>query len=193
MKFSELKQCQVYTATLLVALLAAPCTTFAQSILAPKTPSAQASNTLALAAANAGLKQCLSALTALSALGIRDSSNNDVLLDWDHKRPARSAVFSLIGLDYPTDSAAMSVTAVPESDGSCSVSAERISFAPLACKRVAQQELQGYQATQLLSRMMVYTQAHEPGSSVSLIDSSSGCLVIRRYVKFSTATPGTEK
>jgi hypothetical protein len=31
---------------------------------------------------------------------------------------------------------------------------------------------------------MVYTAAREPGSTVSLIDSASGCLTIRRYVNF---------
>ncbi|SIT46983.1 conserved exported hypothetical protein [Paraburkholderia ribeironis] len=166
---------------------------FSQAVLAPKAPSAQTNNALALAATGVGVKQCLPALTSLSALGIRDSNNNDVLLDWDRKRPSKSSVFSLIGLEYPSDSAAMSITAVPEADGSCSVAAERISFAPIVCKRVAQQELQGYQATQLLNRMVVYVEAREPGSSVSLIDAPPGCLVIRRYVKFSAATPGVGK
>jgi len=80
----------------------------------------------------------------------------------------------------------MSVTAVPEQDGSCSVSAERISVEPVACKGVAQKRLAGYEATQLLVHMTVYTEAQEPGSSVTLIDASADCLVIRRYVKFSS-------
>lgn len=189
MKSVALKTCLGCAPVLFAALMLPSGSAFSQGVLAPKAPSAQINNALALAGAQVGIKQCLSALTALSALGIRDSSNNDVLLDWDRKRPATSPVFSLIGIEYPSDNAALSIAAVPEADGSCSVSAERISFAAQTCKRVAQQELQGYQAAQLLSRMMVYTNAREPGSSVSLIDSQPGCLVIRRYVKFSSATP----
>jgi hypothetical protein len=185
MKIAPLKKCIVYA----LALLTSSSHAFAQSVLAPAAPAAQIRNTLALAATNVGVGRCLPALSALSALGIRDTRNNDVLLDWDRARPGSSPVFSLIGLEYPADSAAMSVTAVPEADGSCSVSAERISFASIACKLVARKELPGYQATQLLNRMMVYTDAHDPGSSVSLIDAPPGCLVIRRYVKFSSATP----
>lgn len=164
----------------------------AQSVLAPARV-AGPQNTLALAGASAGVKQCLPSLTALSALGIQGTSNNDVLLDWDRKRAASaSPVFSLIGLDFPGAGAAMSVNAIPEPDGSCSILAERISVAPFACKTVAQQELTGYQATPLLSHMTVYTEPKDPGSSVSLIDTPPGCLVIRRYVKFSakSAAPG---
>ena len=189
MKLVPLKKYVMYA----LALLSSSGHSFAQNVLAPEAQTGQSRNTLALFAASVGVRQCLPALTALSALGIRDTRNNDVLLDWDRTRPASSPVFSLIGLEYPTDNATMSVTAVPESDGSCSVSAERISFAPITCKLVARKELPGYQAAQLLHRMMVYTDAHDPGSSVSLIDSSSGCLVIRRYVKFSLLMPVTGK
>lgn len=144
-------------------------------------------NALAAAVNNVGAKQCGSQITALSALGVQGASNNDVLLDWDHKRVNGSPIFSLIGLDYPSNAAAMSITAVPEADGTCSMSAERISVAPVACKTVAAQELQGYRATPLLRHMTVYTDGKDAGSSVSLIDSSPGCLVIRRYVAFSKA------
>ena len=68
---------------------------------------------------------------------------NDVLLDWDRKRPDDGPVFALIGLEYANAGAAMSITAIPEADGSCSVSAERISVAPFTCQSVAQQELKG--------------------------------------------------
>ncbi|MFM0597848.1 MULTISPECIES: hypothetical protein [Paraburkholderia] len=157
---------------------------FAQGVLAPRTETAPR-NALVTAATSVGVKQCLPALTALSALGVQGATNNDVLFDWDRARAGNSTVFSLIGLDLPNGSAAMSITGVPEMDGSCSVSAERISVAPVTCPTLAHKELAGYQATRLLAHMMVYTDAKDPGSSVSLIDQQGSCLVIRRYVKFS--------
>lgn len=63
--------------------------------------------------------------------------------------------------------------AAAEADGSCSVSAERISVAPVACKTVAQREQGGYHATPL-----------------SLIESLPGCLAIRLYMKFSSVASG---
>ncbi|MEX3931797.1 hypothetical protein AB4Y32_08270 [Paraburkholderia phymatum] len=143
-----------------------------------------APNSLALAIKNVGIKQCASSLTALSALGIQGAVNNDVLLDWDRSRPANSAVFALLALDTPVGGAAMTVNAVSEADGSCSVSAERISVAPAACEAVAAQELAGYRATPLLNRITVYTDHNDPGSSVSLFAVKEGCLVIRRFARF---------
>jgi hypothetical protein len=165
----------------------------AQGVLAPRNPPAAPPNALAIAAGNVGVKQCLAEIQAVSALGVQGTTNNDVLFDWDRKRSGKSAVFSLIGLEYANANAAMSVSAVPEADGSCSVAAERISVAPIACNSVATQELGGYKATPLLGHMTVYTDARDPGSSVSLIDAPQGCLVIRRYVKFSSKAPASTK
>jgi hypothetical protein len=185
MNVSQLKKHLIYP----MALLVSCGHVFAQSVLAPDAHAGQMDNALVVAATKVGVGQCLPALTALSTLGIRDTRSNDVLFDWDRARPASSPVFSLIGLEYSTDNAAMSVAAIPEANGSCSVSAERISFAPTACKLIARKDLVGYKATPLLTRMTVYSDPRELGSSVSLIDSPPGCLVIRRYVKFSSATP----
>lgn len=156
---------------------------YAQSVLAARPQAPQ--NSLAAALSNVKIDRCRSQLMALSALAVQGTLNNDLLLDWDHKRPDNTAVFSLIGLESVGGSSAMSITAVPEADGTCSVSAERISSAPVACKTVAAQELAGYRATPLLAHMTVYTDGKDPGSSISLIDSAPGCLVIRRYVAFS--------
>ena len=90
----------------------------------------------------------------------------------------------MIGLEYPNGGAAMSITTIPDGTGSCSVAAERISSAPIACEALAGQELKGYSATRLLSNMTVYTDGKDPNSTVSLIDTPPGCLVIRRYVEF---------
>jgi hypothetical protein len=157
---------------------------FAQNVLAPRAEKAPR-NTLALAASTIGARQCLSEISSLSSLAIQDTSNNDVLFDWDHQRMGGGPVFSLLGLNFPSSGAAMSVTAVPEPDGTCSVAAERMSFEAVPCKQVARRELPGYHATPLLAHMTVYSDPGDRSSSVSLIDSSPGCLVIRRYVKFS--------
>lgn len=170
-------------ATLLVA--SAAC---AQGVLAQ--PPTAPQNALAIAVANVGLTSCKSALERLSSLGVQGTRGNDVLVDWDRKRPATSSVFSLIGLEYANGGGAMTVTSVPESDGSCSLSAERITVAPYTCASVAQQELGGTQRTQLLPNFAVYTDLKDRTSSVSLIDSPPGCLVIRRYVEFNWKEPG---
>lgn len=171
-------------ATLLVA--GAAC---AQGVLAP--PAAAPQNALATAVANVGLARCKDALERLSSLGVQGTRGNDVLVDWDHKRPATSPVFSLIGLEYANGGGAMTVTSVPEADGSCSLSAERITVAPYTCASVATQELGGTQRTQLLPNFAVYIDPKDRTSSVSLIDSPPGCLVIRRYVDFNWRDPGT--
>lgn len=155
----------------------------AQSVLAPPQP-ARVQNALTTAATNVGLTACKPALDRLSTLAINGTKNNDVLLDWDRKRPATSPVFAMIGLEYPNGGAAMSITTIPDGAGGCSVAAERISSAPVACEAVAGQELNGYRATRLLSNMTVYTDGKDPNSTVSLIDTPPGCLVIRRYIEF---------
>lgn len=154
----------------------------AQSVLAPP-QAARVQNALSTAAANVGLTACKPALDRLSSLAINGTRNNDVLLDWDRKRPATSPVFAMVGLEYPNGGAAMSITTIPDGSGGCSVAAERISSAPIACEAVAGQELNGYRATRLLSNMTVYTDGKDPNSTVSLIDTPPGCLVIRRYVE----------
>ena len=174
-----------FAVTLVVALLSMP-EGFAQGVLADPQLPAHSRNALAQAAGNVGVRRCLPALVALSSMGVRGMRNNDVLFDWDRRRPDSAAVFSLLGLESEKGNAVMSVSAVPESDDSCSVEALRIAFDPRRCKLVAQHDLKGYQATPLIPHMMVYTRSDEPGSTVSLVDAAPGCLTIRRYVKFSS-------
>ena len=157
----------------------------------PQRPSGQA-NALAQGAESVGLKRCLPALQRLSSLGVQGAKGNDVLMDWDRKRGDNSPVFALIGMEFVGAGAAMSIAAIPEADGACTVSAERISMAPFTCQSVAQQELVGYQQTRLLPNFAVYTDAKDRNSSVSLIDSPPGCLVIRRYVEFSWKDPNAK-
>jgi hypothetical protein len=159
-------------------------TAFAQGVLVPPAPPAAPQDSLTRAATSVGIQRCLPAISRLSSLTVQGSRSHDVLLDWDRKRPDAGPMFSLIGIQYPNAGVAASITAIPEDSGGCTVSAERISVAPFTCESVAQQELAGYRVTRLLPIYAVYTDDKEPSSSVSLIDSPPGCLVIRRYVEY---------
>lgn len=142
-------------------------------------------NLLTEAARGVGVKQCQPAIDRLSALAISGARSHDVLVDWDRARPDHGPFFSLTGIEYVGASAAVSITAVPQDGGACSVAAERISIAPYSCKSIADTELKGYSATALLPTFTVYVSPSEPGESVSLVDSPPGCLIIRRYVQYS--------
>jgi len=161
----------------------------AQGVLVPQAPAAPPQDTLTRAAASVGIKRCLPAITRLAALSVQGSRSHDVLLDWDRKRPDAGPMFSLIGIEYPNAGVAASITAIPDEAGACTVAAERISVAPYTCASIAQQELAGYKMTRLLPIYAVYTDDKEPTSSVSLIDSPPGCLVIRRYVEYGWKSP----
>lgn len=176
-----------FTAALVLGLLAAG-SAAAQGVLAPPAPPVP-QDTLTRAAASVGVKKCLPAIARLSGLTVQGARSHDVLLDWDRKQPDAGPVFSLIGLEYPNAGVAASITAIPEQGGACTVSAERISVAPYTCASIAQQELAGYQMTKLLPTFSVYTDPKEPSSSVSLIDSPPGCLVIRRFVEYGWKDP----
>ncbi|SEJ19254.1 hypothetical protein SAMN05216567_102354 [Variovorax sp. OK605] len=168
---------------------AAAGTVCAQGVLVPPAPPAPPQDTLTRAATSVGIKRCLPAISRLSSLTVQGSRSHDVLLDWDRKRPDAGPMFSLIGMQYPNAGVAASITAIPDESGACTVSAERISVAPFTCESVAQQELASYKMTRLLPNYAVYTDAKEPTSSVSLIDSPPGCLIIRRYVEYGWKDP----
>lgn len=176
---------------LLIAALAwaAASVAFAQGVLVPQAPLAAPQDTLTRAAASVGVKRCLPAITRLSTLTVQGSRSHDVLLDWDRKRPDAGPMFSLIGMEFPNAGVAASITAIPDESGACTVSAERISVAPFTCASVGQQELGSYKMTRLLPNYAVYTDEKEPTSSVSLIDSPPGCLIIRRYVEYDWRDP----
>lgn len=174
---------------LAAAAWAAAGAALAQGVLVPQAPAAPPQDTLTRAATSVGIRRCLPAITRLAALTVQGSRSHDVLLDWDRKRPDAGPMFSLIGIEYQNAGVASSITAIPDDGGGCTVSAERISVAPFTCASIAQQELPGYKVTRLLPIYAVYTDDREPTSSVSLIDSPPGCLVIRRYVEYGWKDP----
>jgi hypothetical protein len=156
----------------------------------PQGPQPQ-NNLLAEAARELGVKQCLPAVDRLSALAVAGSRTHDVLVDWDRTGPDTGPFFSLMGISYGPQSVAATITAIPQGNGGCTISAERISVAPYTCKSIAEVELKAYAATSLLPTFTVYTQKTDPGASVSLIDSPPGCLVIRRHVQYRWVDPAT--
>jgi hypothetical protein len=145
---------------------------------------------LAQAARTIGISRCLPAITAISRQTSQGATHEDVLLDWDHGQPDQAAFFSLTGLEFGTRSAAVSLTTVPEAQGGCSVLAERISAAPVACPVIAEQELKGFVGHPLLSSITVYTNPQTPRQTVTLVNSAPGCLIIRRQVEY--GVPGAQ-
>ncbi|MGJ7607239.1 hypothetical protein ACSFA7_23090 [Variovorax sp. LT1R20] len=191
MKTATQRFARLLSAVATVAAWAMAGTALAQGVLVPQAPAAAPQDTLTRAATSVGIKRCLPAITRLATLTVQGSRGHDVLLDWDRKRPDDGPMFSLVGIQYPNAGVAASITAIPGDSGSCTVSAERISVAPFTCQSVAEQELKDYQMTRLLPIYAVYTDPKEPTSSVSLIDSPPGCLVIRRYVEYGWRDPST--
>jgi len=177
--------CAALSATAIA--LASPAA-LAQNVL-KSGPAAQVQNALLAALDNVGLRQCRPAMARLATLALDGTIGNDVLLDWDRRRKDQSAVFSLIGLEYVNGGAAMSIAVIPSANGECAVHAERISSAPFPCSVLAQQELNGFRATRLLQNMTVYLDPKDPNSTVSLVETPPGCLVIRRYVDFNWLPP----
>ncbi len=176
----------------LMSMMVGICTmspSFAQTT-PPAANAAIPTNILEQAAKAIGVKKCQSALARLGGIGAYGSSQQDILIDWDKKQVDTNPVFSMLGADYPNGAVAVSVTAVPDvGEQGCSVLAERISVAPFTCESIAQSELTNQKATALLPRFKVYTDPADPDSTVSLMDSPPGCLIIRRYVKYHWIAP----
>ena len=166
----------------LAMLLCASDTSLAQRVSVPPPPIP----VLARAAQTVGVRRCLAAIAVVAQRNGEGATNQDVLLDWDHGAPDASAFFSLTGLEYgPGRSAALSLTTAPEAvGGGCSILAERISAAPVACAEVARTELGGYTGHPLLASITVYVDPGKPRETVTLINSPPGCLVIRRQVQY---------
>jgi hypothetical protein len=141
-------------------------------------------NLLSQAARQIGISQCLKAVDRLAGLAVANSLQHDLLVDWDRQQPDKGPFFSLIGIGYLGHAAAATIAVVPDGPETCTVAAERISVAPYTCESVGRVELSNHKRTSLLPTMNVYTRSDELGSSVTLIDSPPGCLIIRRLVQY---------
>lgn len=172
-----------------VCLLALPATVLAQGLAPAPQQAASPAEKLSAAAASLGIRRCLPAISRLSTLAIQGSRSHDVLVDWDRQQPDNGPMFGMIGIEFPNAGVVASITAIPEAGGTCTVAAERVSVAPFTCSSIAEQELPNHRMARLLPNYAVYIDDKEPTSSVSLIDSPPGCLVIRRYVEYRWKNP----
>lgn len=155
----------------------------AHAQLVPPQP-AQATNLLAQAAQQLNIRRCGSAIAQVASRAVSGTRKHDILVDWDRANPDGGAFFSVIGLEYDKVSALLSLTTVPSSDNRCALLVERISSAATTCKEVAHSELQGYQATQLVRSVTVYTPPRGGRETVTLVDAAPSCLIFRRQVDY---------
>jgi hypothetical protein len=144
---------------------------------------------LAQAARRIGVERCYLAVDQVSAHMYTGTQRADVVLDWDRQDPDRQPFFSLSGLEYPQNSAVLSLTTVPSPAGGCAVLVERISSTPGACADVARTELPGYQGSALVKSVTVYVERSRPRETVTLIDAPPSCVVIRRQVQYGWGAP----
>lgn len=152
-------------------------------LLPPDSPQSGAT-ILAKAAQTVGIRRCYAAVDEVSKRTFAGAQHADVVLDWDRTTPDDEPFFSLSGLQYADGVAALSLTTVPSPGGGCSMLVERISTASHVCREVAREELPGYQATMLVKGVTVYTMASRPRESVTLIDASPACVIVRRQAAF---------
>ncbi len=149
-------------------------------------PAPQADTVLAHAAREIGIRRCYAAINVVSARTFAGAGHADVVLDWDRQAPDDAPFFSLTGLDFAHAAAVLSLTTVPQPAG-CTVLAERISSAPLACRELARTELAGYRASPLVPAVTVYTSPGRARETVTLIEAPPSCVIVRREVRFAGA------
>lgn len=147
-------------------------------------PPAQTPNLLAQAAQQLNIRRCGSAISQVAARAVAGTRKHDILVDWDRANPDGGAFFSVMGLEYDSVSALLSLTTVPSAGNRCALLVERISSAPTACKDVVHSELSGYKATQLVRSVTVYTSAAHGRETVTLVDTPPSCLIFRRQVDY---------
>jgi hypothetical protein len=163
-------------------LYAQPMPAQSRSLL-PEAPVAP-QNLLAQAAAQVGLKRCLSAVTQVSSRALTGSTKHDIVFDWDHVHPDQGPFFSLTGMEFKSATALLSLSVAPLQTGNCAILVERISSAPIKCQEVANSELRGYHATPLVHAVTVYTTPTRPSETVTLVEAPPSCLIVRRQADY---------
>jgi len=131
-----------------------------------------------------GIRQCLPAIDATARRVTQGATRHDILIDWYRASPNTGPVFSMIGMEFGTDSVIFNLAAVPVGQGKCTLFAERISATQRTCEIVASSDLHGYSATPLLPTITVYSSPKRPAETISLVKLHLGCLVIRRQATF---------
>lgn len=151
----------------------------------PGVPGPQATPTvLARVAQQIGIRRCYAAVQGVSQRVYEGARHEDIMVDWERAAPDGAAFFSLSGLEFAGTSAVLSLSTVPGTDGGCTVLAERISSAPLACDQVARAQLAGYRAMPLVHAVTAYTDPSHTRETVVLIDAPPSCVIVRRQVQY---------
>jgi hypothetical protein len=143
-----------------------------------------ATNLLMQAGQTLGFHRCASALDQISDRVLAGTRKHDIVLDWDRAHPDSGPFFSLTGMQFPTVSALLSLSIIPQENQSCAILVERISSAPIACHEVARSELAGYKATALVQAVTVYTSPAHTHEVVTLVDTPPACVIVRRQVEY---------
>lgn len=144
---------------------------------------------LARAAERVGITQCLDAIYIASKQFDNGYKKTNVVMDWDKKKPNKSPLFSLTGIDnngYPSLS---SVTIIPNAKVSnqCTYLIEQTSTAPIKCELFEKKDLEDYKKTELVKNINVYTNNSKSNTQVILTDIPNGCLVMRRESGFNVS------
>ena len=136
------------------------------------------------AARTLGIKRCLPAIAAIGQRSVVGATMQDIMLDWDRESPDTAPFFSFTGLGAGNQRAAVTLVAIPGANAGCSVLVERVSGSASSCAAVAANELPHYPATRLIDGITIYQNPSQTSETYALVNSGSGCVVIRRQTAF---------
>jgi hypothetical protein len=145
------------------------------------------------AARDLGVHQCLDAIakSAEGVIGTQTVTKQDIILNWDRKAPDSAPFFSLTGVLFGKQSSTMSLTAIPEPNGTCDVLVEQVWLAPSPCRKISETNLKKLPASRLIDTIMVHSNPSVPGETFSLVDAGNSCMIVRRQIN-SSQVPQTE-
>lgn len=178
------RRTRIWQATGIVAVaVAGVATGYLARPVSAATPQAKAP-LVVLAAQQVGVRRCLSAINAVAVRGTTGALLQDVVVNWDRVTPDAAPFFSLTGMGNGSLRAALTITAIPTSKGSCAILVERISSGAASCRQVAATDLPQTAGASLIDGIDVYQNPDHPEETFTLIQNSGGCIVIRRQTSF---------
>lgn len=139
---------------------------------------------VSLAAQAIGIKRCFAAIDATARRATQNATRQDILIDWYRTAPDLGPSFSMTALEFGNEPVVFSLAAIPTPDNRCTIFAEQISASRQPCPAFAAEKLPGYVANSLLPSINVYTNAGRPTETISLVNTATGCVVIRRQATF---------
>jgi len=134
---------------------------------------------VAAAARQVGIRRCLPAISAIAQRATSGATAQDVIIDWDRQTPDAAPFFSLTALGNGTQKAALTIAAIP-TVGGCAILVERMSASAQSCSQIAAAELATFRSGVLIEGITVYQNPQAAGETYTLVDNSSGCMIVRR-------------